>query len=98
MVIKNGRFGKFMACSGYPDCKTTKNIANLTGVKCPKCGQGDLAGRKSKRGKMFYGCNRYPNCDFALWDKPTGDKCEKCGSLMTQTFKGEVKCSNKECK
>lgn len=97
MVIKVGRFGKFMACSGYPECKTTKNIANLTGVKCPKCGQGELAGRKSKRGKMFYGCNRYPNCDFALWDKPTGDKCEKCGSLITQTFKGEVKCSNKEC-
>ncbi len=97
MVIKNGRFGKFMACSGYPECKTTKNIANLTGVKCPKCGLGELAGRKSKRGKMFYGCNRYPNCDFALWDKPTGEKCEKCGSLMTQSFKGDVKCSNKEC-
>ena len=98
MVIKTGRFGKFMACTGYPECKTTKNIANLTGIKCPKCLEGDLAQRRSKRGKVFYGCNRYPKCDFALWDKPTGDKCEKCGSMMTQTFKGEVKCSNKECK
>jgi DNA topoisomerase-1 len=98
MVIKVGRFGKFMACSGYPECKTTKNIANLTGVKCPKCKEGELAGRKSKRGKMFYGCNRYPNCDFAVWDKPTGEFCPKCNSLMVQTYKGETKCSNKECK
>ena len=98
MVIKTGRFGKFMACTGYPECKTTKNIDVVTGVKCPKCLEGDLAERRSKRGKTFYGCNKYPKCDFALWDKPTGDKCDKCGSLMTQSFKGEVKCSNKECK
>jgi DNA topoisomerase-1 len=98
MVIKTGRFGKFMACTGYPECKTTKNIANLTGVKCPKCLDGDLAERRSKRGKVFYGCNNYPKCNFALWDKPTGEKCEKCGSLLTQTYKGEIKCSNKECK
>ncbi|EKD43217.1 MAG: hypothetical protein ACD_72C00406G0001 [uncultured bacterium] len=98
MVIKNGRFGKFMACTGYPECKTTKNIDTVTGVKCPQCGEGDLVERRSKRGKTFYGCNKYPKCVFALWDKPTGDKCEKCGSLLTQTFKGEIKCSNKECK
>jgi DNA topoisomerase-1 len=98
MVIKNGRFGKFLACSGYPECKTTKNINTTTGVKCPKCGDGELVERRSKRGKVFYSCNQYPKCDFALWDKPTGEKCEKCGSLLTQTYKGEIKCSNKECK
>ncbi len=97
MVIKVGRFGKFMACTGYPECKTTKNIDTVTGVKCPKCNEGDLVERRSKRGKVFYGCNHYPKCVFALWDKPTGEKCETCGSLMTQTYKGEVKCSNKEC-
>jgi len=98
MVIKNGRFGKFMACSGYPECKNTKNIDVTTGVKCPKCNEGELVARRSKRGKVFYGCNRYPKCDFALWDKPTGEKCEKCGSLLTQNYKGDIKCSNKECK
>ncbi len=98
MVIKNGRFGKFMACTGYPECKTTKNIDTVTGVKCPKCIEGDLVERRSKRGKVFYGCNKYPKCNFAVWDKPTGEKCDKCGSLLTQTFKGEIKCSNKECK
>lgn len=97
MVIKTGRFGRFMACSGYPECKNTKNIANLTGIKCPKCKLGDLAERRSKRGKVFYGCNNYPKCDFALWDKPNGEKCELCESLMVQTYKGDVKCSNKEC-
>ena len=97
MIIKRGRFGSFLACSGYPDCKNIKSLAKTTGIKCPKCGQGEIAERRSKRGRTFYSCNRYPDCDFALWQKPTGDQCPKCGSLVTFAAKGQVKCSNKEC-
>jgi DNA topoisomerase-1 len=97
MVIKMGRYGKFMACSGYPACKNIKNIENKTNVKCPKCGDGDIVERRSRRGKIFYSCNQYPKCEFALWDRPTGEKCEQCGSLITKSFRGVIKCSNKEC-
>ncbi|MFA5228206.1 MAG: type I DNA topoisomerase [Candidatus Paceibacterota bacterium] len=100
MMIKVGRFGKFLACSGFPDCKTTKTInseAKKTGVKCPQCDQGELIQKKSKRGKIFYGCPNWPDCDFALWDKPTGNYCPKCNSLMVEKGKKE-KCSNKNCK
>ncbi|RDY28791.1 type I DNA topoisomerase [Romboutsia weinsteinii] len=101
MVIKHGRFGKFMACKNYPECKTTKPIVNKVGVKCPKCGEGDIILRKSKRGKAFYGCSNYPNCDFVAWNKPTGDMCDDCGSYMVEKVtKSETKvvCSNKDCK
>lgn len=100
MVIKYGRFGKFMACKNYPDCKTTRPIMNKIGVKCPKCEEGEIILRKSKRGKAFYGCSNYPNCDFVAWNKPTGEFCEKCGSYMVEKVtKSETKtvCSNKEC-
>ncbi|MEG2416815.1 MAG: type I DNA topoisomerase, partial [Peptostreptococcaceae bacterium] len=100
MVIKHGRFGKFMACKNYPECKTTRPIVNKIGVKCPKCSEGDIILRKSKKGKAFYGCSNYPNCDFVAWNKPTGDNCEKCGSYMMEKItKSETKviCSNKEC-
>lgn len=100
MVIKHGRFGKFMACKNYPECKTTKPIVNKVGVKCPKCGEGDIILRKSKKGKVFYGCSSYPDCDFVAWNKPTGDLCDKCGSyMMEKVTKSETKviCSNKEC-
>ncbi|NLY08964.1 MAG: type I DNA topoisomerase [Tissierellia bacterium] len=103
MVVKRGRFGKFLACPGYPECKTTKSISEeviSTGVKCPKCGKGELISRKSKRGKVFYGCNTYPNCDFALWDEPTGEKCPVCGKLLVKkVYKAGEKiiCSDKEC-
>ena len=100
MVIKTGRFGKFLACTGFPECKSTKNIKDetkKTGIICPKCDQGELVEKKSKRGKIFYGCPNWPDCDFALWDKPTGEKCPKCGSLMVEKGK-KVKCSNKNCK
>ena len=66
-------------------------------MKCPKCGQGDLVEKRTKRGKPFYGCNRYPDCDFALWSKPTGEFCVECKSPMIFAAKGETKCSNKEC-
>jgi DNA topoisomerase-1 len=97
MAVKRGRFGAFLGCSNYPECKTIKKIENKTGIKCPKCNIGDIVERKSKRGRMFFGCNTYPKCDFALWNKPTGEKCPKCGSLMTFAAKGEFRCSNKEC-
>jgi len=100
MAIKTGRFGKFLACTGFPECKSTKNIEDetkKTGITCPKCDQGELVQKKSKRGKLFYGCPNWPDCDFALWDKPTGEKCPKCNSLMVEKGK-KIKCSNKNCK
>lgn len=97
MVVKRGKFGAFLGCSKYPDCKGIKRIEKSTGLKCPKCGKGEIAERKSKRGKLFYGCTAYPNCDFALWSKPTGEKCSKCSSLLVFAAKGETRCSNKEC-
>ena len=101
MVIKHGRFGKFMACKHYPECKTTKPIVNKVGVKCPKCNEGEIILRKSKKGKAFYGCSNYPECDFVSWSKPTGELCDECGSyLVEKPTKSDVKivCSNKDCK
>lgn len=101
MVIKYGRFGKFMACKNYPECKNTKPLVNKVGVKCPKCKEGDIILRKSKKGKTFYGCSNYPECDFISWYKPTGELCKECGSYMIEKHtKNETKeiCSNKECK
>lgn len=97
MVIKHGKFGPFLACSAYPKCKNIKPIEKSTGIKCPKCGQGEIVEKKTKKGRIFYGCNRWPKCDFALWDKPTGKTCPKCNSLLVETKSGKVKCSNKEC-
>jgi DNA topoisomerase-1 len=78
LVIKNGRFGEFIACSGYPECKYTRNIVKTTGVKCPKCGEGELVRRKAGKGKAkgraFYGCGRYPECDYVSWKKPAAPK------------------------
>ena len=101
MVIKYGRFGKFMACKNYPECKNTKPLVNKIGVKCPTCQDGEIILRKSKKGKAFYGCSNYPNCDFVSWNKPTGEFCKECGSYMVEKItKSETKsvCSNKECK
>ncbi|MEG2985737.1 MAG: type I DNA topoisomerase [Peptostreptococcaceae bacterium] len=101
MVIKYGRFGKFIACKNYPECKTTKPLVNKIGVKCPKCSKGDIILRKSKRGKAFYGCSNYPECDFVSWNKPTGELCSECNSYLVEKItKSETKviCSNKECK
>ena len=101
MVIKYGRFGKFMACKNYPECKNTKPLVNKVGVKCPKCKEGEIILRKSKKGKAFYGCSNYPQCDFISWYKPTGEVCKECGSYMIEKrTKNETKevCSNKECK
>ncbi len=97
MVIKTGRFGKFLACSKFPRCRNTKNIEITLGIKCPECGQGEIMERRSKRGTTFYGCNQWPKCKFALWDLPTGEKCPKCGSLLVKTRQNKVKCNNKDC-
>ena len=99
LVIKTGRYGKFMACPGFPECKNTKPIIEKIGVKCPKC-DGDVIKRKSKKGRQFYGCSEYPDCDFISWAEPTNEKCPKCDSHMVirRNKKGTtVKCSNKEC-
>ncbi|MDD5043560.1 MAG: type I DNA topoisomerase [Patescibacteria group bacterium] len=97
MVIKRGRFGKFLGCSKYPECKNIKSLAKETGVKCPECNEGDIVERKSKRGRLFYSCNRYPQCKFALWQKPTGEKCPECQHLLVYGAKKKIICSNKEC-
>lgn len=107
LVIKMGRFGKFMACTGFPDCRYTKSLEqkksdqpnDKTGVKCPKCEDGEFIKKRTRKGKFFYGCSLFPKCKNALWYEPTGKKCEKCGSLLVKFGKDEkIKCSNKECK
>ncbi|EJL47060.1 DNA topoisomerase 1 [Brevibacillus agri] len=84
MVYKLGRFGKFLACSGFPECRNTKPIVKETGVKCPQCETGHIIERKSKKSRIFYGCNRYPECDFVSWDKPIARPCPKCASLLVE--------------
>ncbi len=99
MVIKHGRFGKFLACSTFPKCKNTRNLSASggsvnTGVQCPECKRGEIVEKRSRRGRIFYSCNRYPDCKFALWDKPIKTPCPKCGGLLTLQKKGGVKCVN----
>lgn len=99
MVVKHGRFGKFLACPGYPECKNTKAIVDELNVKCPKC-DGTILRRKSKKGRVFYGCNNYPACDFVSWDEPIEEKCPRCGEMMVvkKTKKEKsTKCTNKTC-
>ncbi|WP_096362854.1 type I DNA topoisomerase [Streptococcus intermedius] len=102
MVIKLGRYGKFYACSNFPDCHHTKAIVKEIGVECPKCHQGQIIERKTKRNRLFYGCNRYPDCDFTSWDKPVGRSCPKCGQyLVEKKVRGggkQVVCSNGDYK
>ena len=99
MVIKKGRFGKFLACPGYPECKNAKPLLEELNVLCPKCG-GKVVVRKSKKGRKFYGCSNYPKCDFVSWYKPTNEKCPVCGSILVEKVSKDKKilvCSNKEC-
>ncbi len=81
MVYKYGRFGKFLACPAYPECKNTKPVRKDMGVSCPKCGTGQITERKSKKGRFFYGCNQYPACDFVSWERPFKTPCPQCGSM-----------------
>ncbi|MDZ4232120.1 MAG: type I DNA topoisomerase [Candidatus Pacearchaeota archaeon] len=97
LIAKFGRFGKFAACSAFPECKHTEPLEKKTlGIKCPKCKQGELTAKRTKSRRTFYGCDTYPACDFALWDKPTGEKCSACESLIVEKKKGPS-CSNPEC-
>lgn len=100
MVIKYGPYGDYLACTNE-DCKTKKKFVKKTGIMCPKDGcDGEIIQKKSRYGKVFYGCNKYPNCDFALWNEPTGEKCPDCGSMLVMKYlkKGnKIACSSKEC-
>ncbi|ARD56116.1 type I DNA topoisomerase [Bacillus safensis] len=97
MVYKMGRYGKFMACSNFPDCRNTKPIVKDIGVKCPSCHEGNIVERKSKKRRIFYGCDRFPECEFVSWDKPIERKCPKCENMLVEKKlkKGvQVQCVN----
>ncbi|MBQ6625330.1 MAG: topoisomerase DNA-binding C4 zinc finger domain-containing protein [Clostridia bacterium] len=96
MVIKTGRFGKFLACPGYPDCKNTKPLVLKTSAKCPLCG-GEVIERKSKKGYAFFGCSNWPECNFMTWDKPTEENCPQCGKSLFKGSKGVISCLSPEC-
>jgi DNA topoisomerase-1 len=92
LVLKSGRFGSFIACSGYPNCKYTRPILDKIGIKCPKCGEtegGDVVKRRGRNGRIFYGCSKYPNCDYVSWNQPIDEKCPECGTIMQK--KGKTK-------
>jgi DNA topoisomerase-1 len=108
MVLKRGKYGEFLACSGYPKCKHTQSVnangaGKEIGVACPAPGcDGQILEKRSKRGKLFYGCSRFPDCDFATWDKPVTTPCPNCGApfLVEKTTKKAgtfLKCQNKAC-
>ncbi|MEI6378976.1 MAG: type I DNA topoisomerase [Candidatus Falkowbacteria bacterium] len=102
MIVKTGKFGSFLGCSGYPKCKNIKNIqeagggAAAIGIKCPTCGEGDLVTKRSRFG-IFYACSNYPKCKQAYWGKPTGETCPECGALLIEGKKGGIVCSDKTC-
>jgi DNA topoisomerase-1 len=101
MLIREGRTGEFLGCSGFPKCKTTLPIEKKVGVKCPACGQGEIIQKMSKKRKIFYGCNRYPDCGFVSWGKPIDRRCPKCSSILVERrWKGRLlgyKCASAEC-
>ncbi|MBU4350757.1 type I DNA topoisomerase [Candidatus Parcubacteria bacterium] len=97
LVIKISRFGKFYACSDFPTCKYKRNINSSLGIKCPKCKTGEIIERRTRKRKIFYGCSEWPKCDFALWDKPTGEICKVCQSLIVKTKWRKEKCTNADC-
>ncbi|WP_026475992.1 type I DNA topoisomerase [Alkaliphilus transvaalensis] len=100
MLIKHGRYGKFLACSNYPECTHTEPIVNKLGIKCPDCEEGEIIERRSKRGRLFYGCSGFPSCRFVSWDRPIDRKCPECNHILVhkKNKKGEkILCSNKDC-
>jgi len=97
MEVKVGKYGHFLGCSNYPDCKNIQPIVKFSGVKCPRCKKGQLVERHARRtGKAFYGCNQFPRCKFATWDKPIVDKCKKCGGMLVEKKDGEIVCTGCE--
>ena len=99
LIERLGRFGRFYACSKFPKCRYTEPLEkNILGIKCPKCEKGEIVEKRTKSKKIFYGCNKWPECDFALWDKPLNEKCPECNSLLIETKRKQIICSNKDCK
>ncbi|MBM7613649.1 type I DNA topoisomerase [Alkaliphilus hydrothermalis] len=101
MLIKHGRYGKFLACSNYPECTHTEPIVNKLGIKCPDCEDGEIIERRSKKGRLFYGCSSFPKCRFVSWNRPINRKCPQCESILIykKSKKGDkIVCSHKECK
>ena len=96
MVVKVGRYGKFLACPGYPECKNAKPLVTKTNAKCPKCG-GEVIEKKSKKGYTFYGCSNWPDCDFMTWDKPTDETCPECGKSLFKRKGGLTVCLGEGC-
>lgn len=96
MVIKTGRYGRFLACPGYPECKNAKPLVINTGAKCPECGS-DIIERRSKKGHVFYGCSSWPKCNFMSWDAPAGENCPKCGKALFKKKGGKTVCITKDC-
>ena len=94
MVIKSGRFGKFLSCGGFPECKNSRPLVTTVGVNCPKCGS-DLVERKGrgKRGKRFYGCSSYPNCTFAVNQRPLPQPCPQCAGLLVASGRANARCT-----
>ena len=92
MLVRTSRFGKFLGCSRYPDCKGRKSLAAKTGAKCPDDG-GDLEERRSRKGRTFYGCSNYPKCEFTSWTRPFADPCPTCGALIVAERDGKAKCT-----
>lgn len=97
ILIRTGRYGKFYSCSAYPDCDYTKPILKEVGMNCPKCQNGRVVVRKTKKMRVFYGCSEFPNCDFVSWDLPTEQKCPKCGEILYKK-KNKLVCHHSECK
>ena len=96
MVIKTGRYGKFLAFPGYPECKNAKPLVMKTDAHCPKCGKAVIE-KKSKKGHTFYGCEGWPECDFMTWDKPTDEKCPQCGKSLFKRKGGILACLDENC-
>jgi DNA topoisomerase-1 len=96
LVIKTGRFGEFISCSNYPECKYSRQLQTKIGVPCPRCGN-DLVERRTRRGKVFFGCGTYPTCDYAIWDKPIAEKCPQCGGMLASSMRGKPRVYCTEC-
>jgi DNA topoisomerase-1 len=97
LVIRYSWRGKFIGCSGYPECKHTEPYSEPTGATCPTCGKehgGELVARQSKRGRVFWGCNRWPGCDFVVWKKPLPQPCPNCGGLLVEQTRTRARCNN----
>ncbi|EKP93688.1 type I DNA topoisomerase [Thermaerobacter subterraneus] len=99
MVIKHGRYGRFLACPGFPECRNTRPLVEKTGARCPRCG-GEMVQRRSRKGRVFYGCSNYPECDFTTWDRPTAETCPECGTFLVEKRSRQgvrLVCANPQC-